>query len=291
MNRLNSTFVDGQMSLETLWRLLEEQRRQNGSSVASVVGLDEAKLLVENRQTKNGMTTLELVIIQSILLALLVILSIVWAFCCKKRCVGDQTLGNHVVAFARKLSSGSSRELPPSYSKVDLTSVGLTLNDHLNPPPTYDRLITMLESGEITSVPVHLHPEIQRRMSLASSVSSSRKSSRKSSRNSIGSSESRKSSRVTFAPNLIDGPGSSRKASSQSLPLASVLSNSDRKKSSSKSEGSNPSRKVSFIDELTGMSAQPNPQFESQLAKQLEIVKEAGEMGEFLQPSSSSTEQ
>merc|ERR1712001_510745 len=108
----------------------------------------------------------------------------------------------------------------------------------------------------------------------------------KSSRNSIGSSESRKSSRVTFAPNLIDGPGSSRKASSQSLPLASVLSNSDRKKSSSKSEGSNPSRKVSFIDELTGMSAQPNPQFESQLAKQLEIVKEAGEMGEFLQPSS-----
>lgn len=286
MNRLNSTFVDGQMSLETLWRLLEEQRRQNGSSVASVVGLDEAKLLVENRQTKNGMTTLELVIIQSILLALLVILSIVWAFCCKKRCVGDQTLGNHVVAFARKLSSGSSRELPPSYSKVDLTSVGLTLNDHLNPPPTYDRLITMLESGEITSVPVHLHPEIQRRMSLASSVSSSRKSSRKSSRNSIGSSESRKSSRVTFAPNLIDGPGSSRKASSQSLPLASVLSNSDRKKSSSKSEGSNPSRKISFIDELTGMSAQPNPQFESQLAKQLEIVKEAGEMGEFLQPSS-----
>jgi len=286
MNRLNSTFVDGQMSLETLWRLLEEQRRQNGSSVASVVGLDEAKLLVENRQTKNGMTTLELVIIQSILLALLVILSIVWAFCCKKRCVGDQTLGNHVVAFARKLSSGSSRELPPSYSKVDLTSVGLTLNDHLNPPPTYDRLITMLESGEITSVPVHLHPEIQRRMSLASSVSSSRKSSRKSSRNSIGSSESRKSSRVTFAPNLIDGPGSSRKASSQSLPLASVLSNPDRKKSSSKSEGSNPSRKISFIDELTGMSAQPNPQFESQLAKQLEIVKEAGEMGEFLQPSS-----
>merc|ERR1712203_563070 len=203
MNRLNSTFVDGQMSLETLWRLLEEQRRQNGSSVASVVGLDEAKLLVENRQTKNGMTTLELVIIQSILLALLVILSIVWAFCCKKRCVGDQTLGNHVVAFARKLSSGSSRELPPSYSKVDLTSVGLTLNDHLNPPPTYDRLITMLESGEITSVPVHLHPEIERRMSLASSVvtttSPSRKSSgssRKSSsrsRHSSGSSESRKS--------------------------------------------------------------------------------------------------
>lgn len=300
-NQLNSTLIEGQMSLATLWRLLEEQRRNNGSSMASVVGLDEAKLLVENnRANKNGMTTLELVIIQSILLALLVVLSVVWAFCCKKRCVGDHTLGSHVAAFARKLSTGSSRELPPSYSKVDLTSVGLTLNDHLNPPPTYDRLISMLESGEITSVPIHLHPEIERRMSLASSVTSSRKSSgssRKSSRsrNSSGSSESRKSSRVTFAPNLIDGPGSSssfssnRKASSQSLPLTSVLSNPDRKKSSSKSEGTNNSRKVSFIDELTGISAQPNPQLANQLAQQLEIVKEAGEMGEFLQQQQPST--
>lgn len=293
MSQLNATFVDGQMSLETLWRLLEEQRRQNGSSVASVVGLDEAKILVENNKDRHGMTTLELVIIQSILLASLVILSVIWAFCCKKRCVGDQTLGSHVVAFARKLSTGSSRELPPSYSKVDLTSVGLTLNDHLNPPPTYDRLIAMIESGEITSVPIHLHPEVERRMSLASSsAASSRKSSRKSSRNSsIGSSESRKSSRVTFAPNLIDGPGSChRKASSQSLPLTSVLANPDRKKSSSKSEGSNNSRKVSFINELSGKSATPNPQFESQLVKELEIVKEAGELGEFLQQNPEESE-
>jgi len=293
MSQLNATFVDGQMSLETLWRLLEEQRRQNGSSVASVVGLDEAKILVENNKDRHGMTTLELVIIQSILLASLVILSVIWAFCCKKRCVGDQTLGSHVAAFARKLSTGSSRELPPSYSKVDLTSVGLTLNDHLNPPPTYDRLIAMIESGEITSVPIHLHPEVERRMSLASSsAASSRKSSRKSSRNSsIGSSESRKSSRVTFAPNLIDGPGSyHRKASSQSLPLTSVLANPDRKKSSSKSEGSNNSRKVSFINELSGKSATPNPQFESQLVKELEIVKEAGELGEFLQQNPEESE-
>ena len=57
----------------------------------------------------------------------------------------------------------------------------------------------------------------------------------------------------------------------------------NRKKSSSKSEGSNNSRKVSFIDSLTGISAQPNPQLANQLAQQLEIVKEAGEMGEFLQ--------
>ena len=63
----------------------------------------------------------------------------------------------------------------------------------------------------------------------------------------------------------------------------------NRKKSSSKSEGSNNSRKVSFIDELTGISAQPNPQLANQLAQQLEIVKEAGEMGEFLQQPSATT--
>ena len=63
----------------------------------------------------------------------------------------------------------------------------------------------------------------------------------------------------------------------------------NRKKSSSKSEGTNNSRKVSFIDELTGISAQPNPQLVNQLAQQLEIVKEAGEMGEFLQQPSATT--
>ena len=96
-------------------------------------------------------------------------------------------------SLARKLSTSSNRTLPPSYSKVDLTSVGLTLNDHLNPPPTYDRLIAMLESGEITSVPIHLHPEVERRMSMASSYAAnsrsrreSNSSSRKSSKNSIG---------------------------------------------------------------------------------------------------------
>ena len=156
-------------------------------------------------------------------------------------------------------------------------------------------MIAMIENGEITSVPVHLHPEVERRMSLASSytANNSRKSSSNSasSRKSSSSNSSRKSSRVTFAPNLIqDG---SRKGSSQSLPLASALANSSRKnssevnsrKSSSKSEGavaSVTSRKVSFVDELTGAPARPDPKFERELQAQLEIVKEAGEMGEFM---------
>ena len=46
---------------------------------------------------------------------------------------------------------------------------------------------------------------------------------------------------------------------------------------------------MSFIDSITGISAQPNPQLANQLAQQLEIVKEAGEMGEFLQQQQPST--
>ena len=87
---------------------------------------------------------------------------------------------------------------------------------------------------------------------------------------------------MTFAPNLIQGSVSTnRKASSQSLPSKSVLSRVDKRKTSSKSEGTLESRKVSFIDELTGMSARPDPKFEQKLQEQLDIVKEKGELGTF----------
>jgi hypothetical protein len=51
-------FTNGQMNLEDLWRLLEHQRK-NGS-MASVVGLDEAKLLEANNTGGRhaGMSTL-----------------------------------------------------------------------------------------------------------------------------------------------------------------------------------------------------------------------------------------
>ena len=51
-----------------------------------------------------------------------------------------------MVALARKISSGSSKDLPPSYSKVDLTQEGLTIDDHFNPPPTYDRANDMYQN-------------------------------------------------------------------------------------------------------------------------------------------------
>ena len=43
------------------------------------------------------------------------------------------------------------------------------------------------------------------------------------------------------------------------------------------------SRKVSFIDQITGNLARPDPKFEEQLQVQLEIVKENGELGTFMQ--------
>ena len=55
-----NTFASGKMSLESLWRLLEQQGRTN-ASMASVIGLDEAKIRGQDRDTglaKHGMTTI-----------------------------------------------------------------------------------------------------------------------------------------------------------------------------------------------------------------------------------------
>ena len=43
--------------------------------------------------------------------------------------------------FARKISTVSRDSLPPSYSRCDLRHIGLTINDHFNPPPSYDRAV------------------------------------------------------------------------------------------------------------------------------------------------------
>ena len=34
------------------------------------------------------------------------------------------------------------KDLPPSYSKLDLTNLGISVQDYLNPPPTYLDLVT-----------------------------------------------------------------------------------------------------------------------------------------------------
>ncbi len=47
------------------------------------------------------------------------------------------SVAGQVAAMVRKISSASSKDLPPSYSRVDLTTVGLSITDHLCPPPPY----------------------------------------------------------------------------------------------------------------------------------------------------------
>jgi len=130
------------LDLRTLWKLLEkmdaEKEREGKGSVVGISGLDD-----DDHSGHEGgkMSTWELVVLQAVLLSLLILVSLLWAFCCKRRCLTDRSaLVHEVVAFARKISGGSSKsELPPSYSKTNLTDVGLTIDDHLNPPPTYDR--------------------------------------------------------------------------------------------------------------------------------------------------------
>ena len=44
----------------------------------------------------------ELVVLQAVLLSLLILVSLLWAFCCKRRCLTDRSaLVHEVVAFAR----------------------------------------------------------------------------------------------------------------------------------------------------------------------------------------------
>lgn len=147
------------LDLHTLWRLLEhmdKEARRNGLSgggggrknvgITSIDGEDITSNddigTHKSDDTLSGggkMSTWELVVLQAVLLTLLIFISCLWAFCCKKKCLSDQPLMTEMVALARKISSGSSKDLPPSYSKVDLTQEGLTIDDHFNPPPNYDR--------------------------------------------------------------------------------------------------------------------------------------------------------
>eukprot|EP00096_Caligus_rogercresseyi_P013240 TRINITY_DN5914_c0_g1_i6.p1 TRINITY_DN5914_c0_g1~~TRINITY_DN5914_c0_g1_i6.p1 ORF type:complete len:310 (-),score=81.29 TRINITY_DN5914_c0_g1_i6:1394-2323(-) len=191
------------------------------------------------------------------------------------------TFSHSVVALARKLSNASGRDLPPSYSKVDLRSIGLTIDDHFNPPPSYDWALedTLMYCNPPPSPsPGHTrrfsHFSHQSSVSDFSSILSrgdsqssilsrgdsrtsilSRGNSRNSilsrgnSRNSMLSNSSRKSSRVTFAPDLEMGPTPSvlRGDSSMSLPVMNASLPHAARRKSIRSEGN--SRRVSFADE------------------------------------------
>lgn len=234
------------VDLNALFQMLDQRHKLHRQEIQTI------------NQSQNS--TWELVVIQAVLLVLLVAISILWAFCCRKRCIGVQPgIVHQVTALARKLSTSSTtRDLPPSYSKVDLTSVGLTLYDHYNPPPSYDWALE--DTLEYSGPPPSPTPGNIRRYSRING-NNSRKSS-------VSSSLSRKTSRVTFADVLETGPTLLRNDTTFSLPGVPIILHPARKKSI-KSAGS--SRRVSFAEEgrKTSVVEPLDPAIEEELRKRL----------------------
>merc|ERR1712203_199516 len=63
------------------------------------------------------------------------------AICCRRRCQ-RRSEELSVAEALRKVSAAKLKDLPPSYSKLDLTNLGISVQDYLNPPPTYLDLAT-----------------------------------------------------------------------------------------------------------------------------------------------------
>ena len=115
------------LDLDTLWEMLDRHRLyREGEELAGA----------------HINTTWELVIVQGVLLTLLVILAIVWAVCCRRRCLRARDQDPLSVSEALRKVSAARRDIPPSYSRADLSSLGISVNDYLNPPPAYLDLFT-----------------------------------------------------------------------------------------------------------------------------------------------------
>merc|ERR1712165_109960 len=108
------------LDLSLLWEVIDKHRQAKTA---------------ENDQAS---TKWELVLIQAVLLTLLIMVAVIWAVCCKKNCCRRNQDPLSVAEALRKIS----KDLPPSYSKADLRSLGISVNDYLNPPPAYLDLFT-----------------------------------------------------------------------------------------------------------------------------------------------------
>jgi len=252
--------VEGRpFDLSLLWEVLEKHKEH----------MDE-----KEEAGKHINTTWELVVIQGVLLTILVLVSVSWAFCCKKKCFNRQSRDPSVADALRKLSesSGKVKDLPPSYSRMDLHTLGISVNDYLNPPPQYLELFTDnlqyldLEQGHNRLAKLSFCSEdgsVPRgaRLSVASCENCSSESpvvvpvrSERSSISSASSSSSRRqsrNSRVSFSEEVACSNGSIRRLSSNSLIGLGATSNSSRKSSSS-SEGSRRSSLISKVQRKIG---------------------------------------
>lgn len=218
------------LDLDTLWEMLDRHR-----------------LLKEGEQLgqEHINTTWELVIVQGVLLTLLVILAIVWAVFCRRRCGRGQDQEELSVSEALRKVSAAKRDVPCSYSRTDINSLGISVNDYLNPPPAYLDLFTDnlqyldLEQGHNRLAKLSFCNEdgsVPRlaRLSVASCENCNTESPcvvpTRSGRSSVSSSstsssrrQSRANSRVSFSEEVECSNGSIRRLSSNSL--ISELSN------------------------------------------------------------------
>jgi len=246
---------EGGLDLRVLWEVLERHKEEMAEKEAA---------------GKNISTTWELVVIQGVILTLLVLVSICWALCCRRRCFSSS---NPSVAEAlRKLSTTSKKDLPPTYSMMDLYSLGLSVNDFLNTPTDYpgDNLqyldleaghrrlsrlsfsssdgvaarlgrISVASCDSCSSQSTVVLPVRSDRFSVSSESSSSRRDSRAS-----------RNSRVSFSDDVESSTGSIRRLSSNTLFNMKANSSSSSRKSSSSSEGSRRSSLISKVQRKMG---------------------------------------
>merc|ERR1711944_136974 len=112
------------LDLSLLWEVIDKNKQEQEGEV------------------KHVNSTWELVLIQAVLLTLLIMVAIIWAVCCKNNCCRSRADQLSVAEALRKVSNGKLKDLPPSYSRADLRSRGISVNDYLNPPPAYLDLFT-----------------------------------------------------------------------------------------------------------------------------------------------------
>jgi len=270
------------LDLNMLWEVLEKHK----------------KVMQErDKATGNIGNTWELVVVQTVILVILALIALMWGFCCRKQCFANNNDTVSVSEALRKLS----KDLPPSYSMRDLHTLGISVDDHLHPPPAYlelfkdDLQYLDLEAGHSRMAKLSFcngdqGPPRLARLSVASCATCSNESpvvvpvertesrpslswSRRSSTTSgtvPGSSStsgsipsSGRTSRVSFSEEVVCSNGSVRRLSSNS-----------RKSSSTSSEGSRKSSLASKMQEvkrkLGSQSSACSESFMSQLDEELQ---------------------
>merc|ERR1719410_1882069 len=261
--------------------------------------IDRHRLSLEGEQLDGQRinTTWELVIIQGVLLTLLIIVAVIWAICCRRRCKERQEELS-VSEALRKVSAAKLKDLPPSYSKTDLHTLGISVNDYLHPPLQYldleqghNRLAKLSFCNDDGTVPrmarlsvascencnnespvvVPVRSPRSSTTTLTSSLASSRRQSR--------------NSRVSFPEEVECSNGSIRRLSTNSLislkssasDSNSSSSQSSRRSSSSSSDGSRKSSLKSNLQRKFGSTSEENSfvaNLDEELRRKLDSIGE-----------------